>query len=94
MHSHLDASHDSDAALHRIRTAGSISISPELFEKLYLSPETQRLCKFSFYVLSEVTNIGSALIGFLLSLHPLSMTLMGWRGAGGAGASSTGVSLH
>ena len=27
------------AALKRIRTAGSISISPELFEKLYLSPE-------------------------------------------------------
>jgi uncharacterized protein len=26
-------------ALHRIRTAGSISISPELFEKLYLSPQ-------------------------------------------------------
>jgi hypothetical protein len=34
--------------------------------------------------------LGSALIGFLLSLHPLSMTLMGWRGAGGSGAASTG----
>lgn len=27
-------------ALHRVRTAGSVSISPELFEKLYLSPQT------------------------------------------------------
>jgi hypothetical protein len=27
------------AALQKIRTAGSITISPELFEKLYLSPE-------------------------------------------------------
>jgi len=35
----LDASHDSDTALRKIRTAGSISISPELFEKLYLSPQ-------------------------------------------------------
>ena len=26
-------------ALRRIRTAGSISISPELFEKIYLSPQ-------------------------------------------------------
>jgi len=28
-------------ALQRIRTAGSISIPPELFEKLYLSPENK-----------------------------------------------------
>ena len=40
-HQHLDGSHDSGAALQRIRTAGSISISPELFEKLYLSPENK-----------------------------------------------------
>jgi hypothetical protein len=32
---------DSDEALKRIRTAGTISISPELFEKLYLSPENR-----------------------------------------------------
>ncbi len=30
-----------DDALRRIRTAGSVSISPELFEKLYLSPESR-----------------------------------------------------
>jgi hypothetical protein len=29
----------SEAALRRIRTAGSISISPELFEKIYLNPQ-------------------------------------------------------
>jgi hypothetical protein len=40
-HHHLDASHDSGTALHKIRTAGSISISPELFEKLYLSPQNK-----------------------------------------------------
>lgn len=28
----------------------------------------------------------SALVGFLLSLTPLSNVLMGWRGAGGLGA--------
>jgi hypothetical protein len=35
---HLDHTTDSDTALRQIQTAGSISISPELFEKLYLSP--------------------------------------------------------
>lgn len=34
-----DTSMDHEAALKRIRTAGSISISPELFEKIYLSPQ-------------------------------------------------------
>lgn len=34
-----DTEMDSDTALKRIRTAGSISISPELFEKIYLSPQ-------------------------------------------------------
>jgi hypothetical protein len=38
---YLDHSHDSDTALRKIRTAGSISISPELFEKLYLTPQTK-----------------------------------------------------
>jgi hypothetical protein len=34
-----DTNIDHDTALKRIRTAGSISISPELFEKIYLSPQ-------------------------------------------------------
>ena len=34
-----DANMNNDDALRRIRTAGSISISPELFEKIYLSPQ-------------------------------------------------------
>jgi hypothetical protein len=38
-HQHLDGTADEDLALHHIRTAGSISISPDLFEKLYLSPK-------------------------------------------------------
>lgn len=40
-HQHLDDSHDSETALRKIRTAGSISITPELFEKLYLSPQNK-----------------------------------------------------
>ena len=33
--------HDEETALRRLRTAGSLSISPELFEKIYLSPKNQ-----------------------------------------------------
>ena len=36
---HLNGDESSENALRRIRTAGSLSISPELFEKIYLSPQ-------------------------------------------------------
>ncbi|KAF2469684.1 uncharacterized protein BDR25DRAFT_228345 [Lindgomyces ingoldianus] len=87
-HTHLDSGHDSDAALRKIRTAGSISISPELFEKIYLSPQN----KVHGDLRRTVGNpTPLALIGFLISLTPLSMDLMGWRGAGGSGAAGLGT---
>jgi len=83
-----DSNMDSDTALRRIRTAGSISISPELFEKIYLSP--QNAVKGDLRkTFGNPTPL--CLLGFLLSLHPLSCDLMGWRGAGGSGAASTGA---
>ncbi|MCJ1279235.1 hypothetical protein MMC21_007059 [Puttea exsequens] len=89
-HEHLDGDHPTGTALERIRTAGSISISPELFEKLYLSPEN----KVSGELRKTFGNpTPLALIGFLLSLSPLSCQLMGWRGAGGNGASDIGAYL-
>lgn len=42
MEKHEDANFQDttrDEDLERVRTAGTISISPELFEKLYLSPQ-------------------------------------------------------
>lgn len=87
-HQHLDAGHDSETALRKIRTAGSISISPELFEKIYLSPAN----KVKGELRKTVGNpTPLALLGFLVSLTPLSMDLMGWRGAGGNGAAGTGT---
>ncbi|KAM0325823.1 hypothetical protein ACHAQA_007125 [Verticillium albo-atrum] len=84
----LDENATRDEHLRRIRTAGSISISPELFEKLYLSP--QNAVKGDLRkTFGNPTPI--ALAGFLLSLFPLSCDLMGWRGAGGSGAASIGA---
>lgn len=40
---------------------------------------------------SLVANFSQALLGFLLSLSPLSCDLMGWRGAGGNGIASIGA---
>jgi len=85
---HLNNSMDNESALRRIRTAGSISISPEMFEKLYLSP--QNAVKGDLRkTFGNPTPV--ALVGFLLSLSPLCCDLMGWRGAGGSGAASTGA---
>ncbi|KAL8825587.1 MAG: hypothetical protein Q9191_004320 [Dirinaria sp. TL-2023a] len=84
----LNANDHPESALKRMRTAGSISISPELFEKLYLSPENRVKGELR-KTFGNPTPL--ALTGFLLSLTPLSCDLMGWRGAGGNGAASTGV---
>jgi len=85
---HLDGDTDPDYALRKIQTSGSISISPELFEKIYLSPQN-KVAGDLRKTFGNPTPL--ALAGFLLSLTPLSCDLMGWRGAGGNGAASTGV---
>ncbi|KAL8917404.1 MAG: hypothetical protein Q9208_007959 [Pyrenodesmia sp. 3 TL-2023] len=59
----------SDEALKQIRTANTISISPELFEKLYLTPQT----KVKGDLRGTFANpTPVALIGFLLSCTPLA----------------------
>jgi len=85
---YLDHHEDPDVALRKIQTSGSISISPELFEKIYLSPQN-KVAGDLRKTFANPTPL--ALGGFLLSLTPLSCDLMGWRGAGGNGAASTGV---
>lgn len=78
----------SDEALNKIKSAHSVTISPELFEKIYLNPQNA--------VKGELRNTFAnptplALLGFLLSLSPLSCELMGWRGAGGDGIATVGA---
>ncbi|KAH8690600.1 GPR1/FUN34/yaaH family-domain-containing protein [Talaromyces proteolyticus] len=75
-------------AIRKIRTAGSISIDAELFERLYLSPKNQVKGQLRS-TLGNPTPLG--LLGFIMSLTPLSCQLMGWRGSGGGGASIVGV---
>lgn len=87
---HLHGDMEPNDALRRIQTAGSISISPELFEKIYLSPQNQVKGDLR-KTFGNPTPL--ALIGFLLCLSPLSCDLMNWRGAAGGaavGAAGTG----
>ncbi len=71
-----------------LRRENAIVLTPELFEKLYLNPANN--------VRGDLREkYGNptplALLGFLLSLSPLSMELMGWRGAGGNGMATVGA---
>jgi len=85
--SHIDHAE----ALNRIRTAGSISISPELFEKLYLSP--QNAVKGDLRkTFANPTPL--ALVGFLLALTPLSADLMGWRGITGTAVGTATIGTY
>jgi len=93
-HSHDHALHSGmshEQMLSRIRTAGSISMPPDLFEKIYLSPEN-RVKGDLRKTFANTTPL--AILGFLLSLSPLSADLMGWRGTGGAGVGAAGIGTY
>ncbi|KAH7133749.1 GPR1/FUN34/yaaH family-domain-containing protein [Dactylonectria macrodidyma] len=68
--------------LHRIHTSGSIPISPELFEQLYLAPKS--------HVKGQLRQTfgNPTPIGLLLCAMPLSMVLLEWQGAGGFGGAA------
>ncbi|OBT84462.1 hypothetical protein VE02_06454 [Pseudogymnoascus sp. 03VT05] len=88
-HTHTEIQGDT---LRRIQTAGSFVITPEIFEKMYLTPPNKvkgdlRL-KFANPTPLQVFPEQSQPI--LPSLTPLCCALMGWRGAGGGGAAEIG----
>ncbi|KAI0160749.1 hypothetical protein GGR57DRAFT_456233 [Xylariaceae sp. FL1272] len=83
-----DPKHDDFGAnnlIRHIQTGGSITMPPEMFEKLYLSPQNRVKGELR-KTLGNPTAIG--IVGFVISLGPLACDLMGWRGAGGSGAAS------
>ncbi|KAL2205720.1 GPR1/FUN34/YaaH-class plasma membrane protein [Sarocladium strictum] len=85
---HYKPEEDRAAALNRLRSAASVSIDPELFEKLYLNPPNKVRGDLR-KTFGNPTPIGIG--GFLLGATPLACDLMGWRGAGGNGAASVGA---
>ncbi|KAL9131549.1 MAG: hypothetical protein Q9217_000563 [Psora testacea] len=82
---HIGRDPSSDEALDKIRTANSVTLTPELFEKIYLNPQNSVKGDLR-QTFGNPTPL--ALLGFLLSLSPLSCELMGWRSAGGNGVAT------
>ncbi|TQS32404.1 hypothetical protein Golomagni_07283, partial [Golovinomyces magnicellulatus] len=83
-----DLEENREEALNRVRSSGTVTMSPELFEKLYLqplSPVKGDLRK----TFANPTPLG--LLGFVLGLTPLACNLIGWRGAGGLGAANIAI---
>ncbi|KAJ5511717.1 hypothetical protein N7453_003820 [Penicillium expansum] len=78
----------SPSAFERTRSTGSIMISPELFEKLYLNPKTPVAGNLRS-IIGNPTPI--AITGFVMALTPLCFSLMGWRGAGNNGIAHIGA---
>jgi len=86
-HKHLDEKMSTQEALAHIQRAASVSMSPELFEKFYLSPQN----KVSGNLRKTFANpTPLAVIGLAMALTPFSCDIMGWRGAGGSGAAGIG----
>jgi hypothetical protein len=71
--------------LRKIRTADSIAIPRDVFEKLYLNPQ-QLAAEHFRETFGNPTPI--ALVGFLLFATSNACALMGWRGAGGGGGAN------
>lgn len=80
-----------DMALHRFRSSNTVTMSPELFEKLYLQPmgSVKGDLRKTF---GNPTPLG--LIGFAVALTPLACCLMGWRGSGNLGAANMWADLR
>lgn len=75
----LERAEYDDNHLEKIRTAQStMTITPEMFERLYLNPKmnTSPALRKTF---ANPTPL--AVVGFVMSLTPLSCVLMGFRGA-------------
>ena len=83
-----------ESVLERVQSAGLSTISPEMFEKLYLNPrrlsrETfvahsaiQHPCEIRACPIGPEKSIGNTFSGwvdFVVALVPLSCTLMDWR---------------
>lgn len=86
-HSHetkVDASAKDRAFKHAAHEAaalpGYVTMSPEMFEKLYLTPKTPAAAH-GVKRFANPTPLG--LMGFVISLFTFSMILMGWGGASG-----------
>jgi hypothetical protein len=73
-------SHDEAPGRSMENNTRNLNISPELFEKLYLRARQQNHISLS-QTFGNPTPV--AIMGLVVAITPLSIELMGWRGANG-----------
>jgi len=73
-----DISEDMGSHLHQLKSSGAMTISPELFEKLYLTPKTASTGDFRKRF-ANPTPLG--LMGFVISAVTFAAIEMGWGGS-------------
>jgi uncharacterized protein len=76
----IEKGNTDDLGLKQTQTIGGMTISPELFEKLYLTPKTPHAGDYNKRF-ANPTPLG--FVGFVISTFTFSMVLMGWGGAEG-----------
>ncbi|CZR69343.1 related to plasma membrane ammonium transporter (Ato3) [Phialocephala subalpina] len=73
-----EISEDMGSHLHQLKSSGQMTISPELFEKLYLTPKTAPVGDFRKRF-ANPTPLG--LMGFVIAALTYAMIMMGWGGS-------------
>jgi hypothetical protein len=76
----IEKGDSNDLNLTKTQTISGMTISPELFEKLYLTPKTPHAGDYNKRF-ANPTPLG--FVGFVISTFTFSMILMGWGGASG-----------
>jgi hypothetical protein len=76
----IEKGESNDLNLTKTQTISGMTISPELFEKLYLTPKTPHAGDYNKRF-ANPTPLG--FVGFVISTFTFSMILMGWGGASG-----------
>ncbi|KAF2024492.1 GPR1/FUN34/YaaH-class plasma membrane protein [Setomelanomma holmii] len=74
----------------RYELAKTVTLTPELYEKLFISPKTQVAGSLRT-TFGNPTPVG--VLGFSVSVLPLACAFMGWRGSGGLAVATTGATI-
>ncbi|KAF3054103.1 hypothetical protein E8E11_011671 [Didymella keratinophila] len=74
----------------RYELAKTVTLTPELYEKLFISPKTQVAGDFR-QRFGNPTPIG--VLGFSVGVIPLAISFMGWQGAGGSSVATTTANI-
>ncbi|KAF1363674.1 hypothetical protein EJ07DRAFT_103002 [Lizonia empirigonia] len=74
----------------RYKLAKTVTLTPELYERLFISPKTAVAGDFRSRF-GNPTPIG--VLGFSVGVIPLAVSFMGWQGSGGSSIATTTVNI-